>query len=127
MIKHSLVLIVFAASAAIGGDALIYNFDLTVRTGAGESQHVVEALSAGTNKVVDVSSTLKVDLTAPADGVSPTIVRLIDTSGAEPKVLHTAQRGGSAEVRRTSTYTVCKEGVYFESPTPDVPTSKCRN
>jgi len=127
MIRRSIWLLAFISAVAVAADARTYNFDLTVRTVDGHLQHVVEALPAGTYKEVDVSPTLKFDLVTPADGKSPTIVRLIDTSGPEPRVLHTAQRGDSAEVPRLSAYTICKEGVHFQSPTPEVLTTKCRD
>jgi hypothetical protein len=127
MFKRSAILLGLIAVAATAADAPVYKFNLTVRSGDNQTQHVVETLPAGAYRVVDVSPTLKFDLVAPTDGKSPTIVRLVDTSGADPKVLHTAQRGGPAGVLRESAYTVCKEGVYFESPTPEVSTSKCRD
>jgi hypothetical protein len=127
MYRRSLILLALVTVAVSAADAPMYNFDLAVRTGGGQVLHVMEALPAGSSKVVDVSSTLKFDLTTPSDGVSPTIVRLIDTSGAEPRVLHTARRRDSAEVRRSSTYTICREGVYFESPSPEVLVKKCKD
>jgi hypothetical protein len=124
MLKHSVLFLVIA-SAAIAADAPSYNFDLTVLVGSAQPVHVQAAVLAGTSKVLAVNPGLQIDLTAPADGKSPTIVRLLDISGSEPMVLHTAQRGGPASLERTSTYTVCGRDVYFESPTPQVPTAKC--
>lgn len=124
MFKHSVLPLVIA-SAAIAADVPSYSFDLTVRLGSGQSIHVQAAVTAGTSKVVAVKPGLQFDLTAPADGKSPTIVRLQDISGTEPTALHTAQRHGPASLERTSAYTVCGRDVYFESPTPQVLTAKC--
>jgi hypothetical protein len=130
MLKRSALLLVnaSAAIAAIAADVPSYNFDLTVRVGSGEPVHVQAAVLAGTSRVVAVSPALQFDLTAPADGKSLTIVTLLDISGGDPTVLHTAQRGGPASLVRTSAYTVCDGLVkfqYFESPT-QVLTAKCR-
>ncbi len=126
MLRGSVVLLAAVAATAIAADAPIYHFDLTVRVGAAAPLHVRAALPAATYRVTEAGPALEFDLIAPADGRSPTIVRLRDLSGAEPTVLHTAQRGGPPSVSRSSTYTVCKEGVYFESPTPQVSTAQCR-
>jgi hypothetical protein len=127
MFKRSAVLMVLVSAVAVSSEPLPYAFNLTVRIGTETLKAIQASLPPGSYKVVDVTSTLKIDLITPYDGHSPTIVRLRDTSGAEPRVLHTAQRAGTAEVTRLSSYTLCKEGVYFESPTPSVSAVKCKD
>jgi hypothetical protein len=127
MYKRIAVVMALISIAAVASEPLPYTFNLTVRIGTGMPIGVQASLPPGSNRVLDVTPSLHFDLITPPDGRSPTIVRLRDTSGAEPKVLHTAQLGGTAELTRLSLYTVCKEGVYFESPTPSVSTVKCKD
>ncbi len=126
MLRLGILFLTAAAATAIAADVPLYHFDLTVRVGTAEPIRVLSSLPAGTYKVIDATSTLEFDLIAPADGRSPTIVRLRDRSTAEPTVLHTAQLQGPPDVERKSAYTVCREGVHFESPTPQVLRAKCR-
>lgn len=127
MLKRGATLLLLVSMAALASEANPYVFDLTVRIGSGVPVVVHESLSPGTYKSVDVMPDLHFDLVAPADARSPTIVRLMDMSGAEPRVLHTAQRGGSAELVRAASYTLCKDGVHFESPGPSESVLVCRD
>ena len=127
MFKRIAAFMILTSLGAVASEPTPYTFNLTVRVGTGMPIAVQASIPPGGYRVMDVTSTLQFDLIAPRDGRSPTIVRLRDMSGTEPKVLHTAQLGGTAEVTRLSSYTVCKEGVYFESPTPSTSTVRCKD
>jgi hypothetical protein len=102
MVRHCAVLLAAFSAAVLAAEPPPYSFDLTIR------------------KVID--------LVAPADGRSPTIVRLMDVSiPEEPKIIHVAQMAGPSTTPRISAYTLCREGAHFESPTPAVLTARCRD
>jgi hypothetical protein len=100
-------LLLLAASWGVHAQPPEYRFDLTVEVDAADGIDVIDTVPAGKRQVLRVNSSLHFEISAPeADGLA-TVVRLVDTSGLEPRVLHEESRDWPASIKREARYELC--------------------
>ena len=89
-----------ALSTAFGAGPLFYQFDFTVDVDAEDSVHLSANVPAGERRILPINSNLEFEIAAPPTEGMTTTVRLIDTSGVAPKVLHTEEHDWPTSVER---------------------------
>jgi hypothetical protein len=100
-------LLLLAASWDVHAQPLEYRFDLTVEVDAADGIEVSDTVPAGKSRVLGVNSSLHFEISTPETEGLATVVRLVDTSGVEPRVLHEESRDWPAWIKREARYELC--------------------
>lgn len=119
------------AAIAVAGNAAPssaqYKFNLSVQLEDAPLVAIKASLPPGTTHTLQATPHLRFEVEVPktTDVQSTTVVRLIDDSSGQARVLHTAQTSGPDSQERGLAYAVCDGRVTFYSgPGAGPPTCK---
>jgi len=112
--------VIVSATGAAGSGApspTQYKFSLSVQIEDAPIVAISAALPLGTTHTLQATPHLRFEVEVPktTGDQSTTVVRLVDDSTGEPRVLHSAQTSGPNSSERDLAYAVCHGQVTFYS------------
>jgi len=118
---------IFIATFAVAGNEVPsraqFKFQLSVQIEDAPPVAISAALPLGTTHTLHATPHLRFEVEVPAttDYQAKTVVRLVDDSSGESRVLHSAQTSGPNDIERGLAYAICRGEVTFYSGVPSGP------